>query len=82
MKVVKIKWDTDGDKELLKTFGFNFKIERLRLKLSQEDVAFKTGFSISYISNIENAKHNISLCNAVTLAKIVNKNIDEMLIVK
>lgn len=71
-----------NDKELLKNFGFNFKIERLRLKLSQEDVAFKTGFSISYISNIENAKHNISLCNAVTLAKIVNKNVDEMLIAK
>lgn len=71
-----------NDKELLKIFGFNFKIERLRLKLSQEDVAFKTGFSISYISNVENAKHNISLCNAVKLAKIVNKSIDEMLIMK
>ncbi len=67
------------EKKLLQTFGFNFKIERMKLKLSQEDVALDFGFSKSYISNVECGKHRISLINAYKLSKIVDKTIEELL---
>lgn len=53
------------DKTLLKTFGFNLKIERMKRKLSQETVAEALDFSTVYVSNVESGKHNISLVNAL-----------------
>ena len=41
-------------------------------------VVDKTGFSKSYISNVECAKHNLSLVNAIKLANVVGKTIEEM----
>ncbi|OLA95047.1 MAG: hypothetical protein BHW64_00740 [Candidatus Melainabacteria bacterium LEY3_CP_29_8] len=67
------------EKEILKTFGLNLKIERHKQKISQEQIANLTGFSLAYISNVENAKHKISLTNAYILSKIINKTLDEML---
>ena len=67
------------EQEILKRFGFNFKIERMRLKLTQDEVVDKTGFSKSYISNVENGKHSVSLVNALVFANLVNKKIDELL---
>lgn len=63
---------------ILQNFGFNFKVERMRLKLTQDDIMEKTGFSKSYISNVEHGKHSVSLINALILAKIVNKSIEEL----
>jgi len=67
------------EKKLLETFGFNLKIERIKLKLSQEQLAEIVDLSKTYISNVETAKHNISLLNAYKLAKAVNKNIEDLL---
>ena len=53
------------DIKLLKTFGFNIKIERLRQKISQEKLAEALNVSSVYISNVESGKHNISLVNAL-----------------
>jgi len=64
---------------MLKIFGFNLKIERIKNKLSQEELALKVGFSKPYISNVECAKHNISLINAYKLSESLNKSLDEML---
>lgn len=47
--------------------------------MSQDDIMELTGFSKSYISNVESAKHNISLVNALKFADIVNKTIDELI---
>lgn len=47
--------------------------------MSQDDVADKTDFSKSYISNVENGKHNLSLVNALIFSKLVGKTLDEML---
>jgi transcriptional regulator with XRE-family HTH domain len=52
---------------------------RTKLKLSQDDIVDKTGMSKSYISNIENGKHNLSLINALKLSDAVGKNIESML---
>ena len=40
------------DIKLLKTFGFNIKIERLRQKISQEKLAEALNVSSVYISNV------------------------------
>ena len=65
--------------DLLKTFGFNCKIQRIKLGLSQDDVVCKTGFSKSYISNVESAKHNISLVNAFKFSRVYNKSLEELI---
>jgi len=68
-----------NEQEVLQKFGFNFKIERMRLKLTQDEIVDKTGFSKSYISNVENGKHSVSLVNAIIFASLVNKKIDELI---
>ncbi len=60
------------EKELLKTFGFNVKIERLRQKISQEKLAESLNVSSVYISNVESGKHNISLVNALKFSRFFN----------
>ena len=45
--------------KLLKTFGLNIKLERIRLGLTQEEVAEKLDFSSVHISNVERGKHKI-----------------------
>ena len=46
------------EQKLLKNFGFNFKIERMKLKLTQDNIAEITNFSKPYISNVESGKQN------------------------
>lgn len=70
------------DANLLKTFGLNVKIERLRLGYSQEQVAEALDFSAVYISNVESGKHRISLINAFKFAKFFKKSLDYLLIEK
>ena len=65
--------------KILQNFGFNFKMNRMKMKLSQDDVADMTDFSKSYISNVECAKHNLSLVNALKFASVVNKSIEELI---
>lgn len=67
------------DDEILKIFGHNVKVERIKKSLSQEQLANLSGFSIPYISNVECAKHNISLVNAFKLSTIFGKTIDSMI---
>lgn len=67
------------EQNILEKFGFNFKIERMRLKLSQDKVADLTEFSKTYISNVEQGKHSLSLVNALKFAKVVNKTIEELI---
>lgn len=67
------------EQNILEKFGFNFKIERMRLKLSQDKVADLTEFSKTYISNVEQGKHSLSLINALKFAKVVNKTIEELI---
>ena len=57
----------------------DLKIRKFFVILSQDDVADITGFSKSCISNVECAKHNLSLVNAVKFANVVNKTVDKMI---
>ncbi|MDY6309890.1 MAG: helix-turn-helix transcriptional regulator [Cyanobacteriota bacterium] len=65
-----------NDKELLKTFGFNIKIERMKQKISQENLAEILNFSSVYISNVESGKHNISLTNALKFCNYFKKPVE------
>ena len=67
------------EQKILENFGFNFKVARMKFKMTQDDVVEKLGFSKSYISNVENGLHNISLINAIKFSSLVNKTIDEMI---
>ena len=67
------------EKKLLETFGFNLKIERMRSRLSQEQLAEIVDVSKTYISNVETAKHDISITNAYKLSRAVNKTIEDLL---
>ncbi|MCM1004101.1 MAG: helix-turn-helix domain-containing protein [Candidatus Gastranaerophilales bacterium] len=65
--------------KILENFGINLKHYRNKAKMSQDDVVEVTGFSKPYISNVENAKHDISLVNAIKFANIFDKTVDEMI---
>jgi transcriptional regulator with XRE-family HTH domain len=67
------------NKKLLEIFGLNIKIERIKKKLSQEELAHQLGFSTVYISNIELGKHNLSLTNAIKLSSYFKKSIEYLL---
>ena len=67
------------NKKLLKIFGMNLKIERMKLDLSQEKVAEALEFSAVYLSNVELGKHNLSLVNASKFAAYYGKTVDYLL---
>ena len=58
-------------KTLLKKFGKNVKIERIKKDLTQEQLAEKMGVSQIYIANIERGKANMSLYKAYELSKFL-----------
>lgn len=65
---------------MLKVFGLNIKLERLKRGLTQEKVAEALGFSAVYISNVESGKHKqVSLVNACKFAEFYNKTLDYLL---
>ena len=69
-------------KTLLKKFGKNVKIERIKKDLTQEQFAEIMGVSQNYIANIECGKANMSLAKVLELANFLNVEIDKLLIFK
>ena len=49
--------------DIIKVFGENVKTYRTNLKLSQEELAEKSGVHRTYISSIERFQRNVSLEN-------------------
>lgn len=60
---------------ILKTFGNKVREERLKLGLSQEELADKAGLHRTYIGMIERAEKNITLLNIEKIAKALKLNI-------
>ena len=71
--------DKIEEKKLLEDFCFNLKIERVKSRLTQEQLAEIVDVSKVYISNTESGKHNISITNAYKLSRAVNKTIEDLL---
>lgn len=67
------------EQKILENFGLNIKICRQKRKMSQDDLVDITNFSKPYISNIELGKHSISLVNALKIANVFGKTIEEMI---
>ena len=65
--------------DLLKKFGKNVKIERIKQDLTQEKLAEIMNVSQNYIANIERGKANMSLGKVLELAQDLNVDINTIL---
>ncbi len=66
-------------KQLLKRFGKNVKIERIKQDLTQEKFAEKMNVSQNYIANIECGKANMSLAKVLELSEFLQVDIGVLL---
>lgn len=65
-------------KTTLEKFGEKVREERLRHRLSQEELAARTGVHRTYIGMIERAEKNITLGNISKVAKALGLSISEL----
>ena len=65
--------------ELLKKFGKNVKIERIKKDLTQEQFAELLNVSTNYIACIENGRQNMSLGKILELDNALNIKIENLL---
>jgi len=68
-----------ADKQLLEAFGQRIKQLRTERGLSQEELAFQTGFHRTYIGMIERGERNLSLSNVGVFAKCFEMSVSELL---
>lgn len=64
---------------LLKKFGKNVKIERIKQDLTQEQLAEKMNVSQNYVASIECGKANMSLGKILELSEFLNVDINLLL---
>jgi len=67
------------DSEILKIFGKNIKLERIRKDLSQEQLAEKTGVSARTISLIENGLRHPKFFLVVKISQILGIDVNVFL---
>jgi transcriptional regulator with XRE-family HTH domain len=60
------------EKNILIKFGDRVRVERLKRKLSQEELAAKAGVHRTYIGMVERAEKNITLRNIEKICKALN----------
>ena len=65
--------------ELLRKFGKNIKIERIKKDLTQEKLAERMNVSQNYIANIERGKENMSLAKVLELSQFLGVDIEKLL---
>ncbi len=65
--------------ELLKRFGKNVKIERIKKDLTREQLSEIMNVSVNYLSNVENGKANMSLAKVLELAEYLKTDIENLL---
>jgi len=66
-------------KELLKRFGKNVKIERIKRDLTQEQFSEILGVSANYLACVENGRQNMSLGKVLELANAFDTDIKNLL---
>ena len=64
---------------LLKKFGKNVKIERIKKDLTQEQLAEIMNVSQNYIANIECGKANMSLGKVLELSNYMGVDVNDLL---
>jgi len=60
-------------------FGRNVQKQRLKLNISQEELAYRARLHRTYIGMVERAERSISLQNAKKIADALNVKLDELL---
>ena len=68
--------------ELLKKFGLNVKIARLKKGLTQEQLAEMMGIHLTYIAKIETGKINMSLGKILEISKTLKTDINKLLYIE
>ena len=68
-----------NDKEILCRVGETIRIERLKKKLSQQDLAELAGLSTKYVNMIENQKSNPTIVKVVRLCKALNISLNKLI---
>ena len=68
--------------ELLKKFGLNVKIARLKKGLTQEQLAELMNIHLTYIARIDTGKINMSLGKILELANTLNIDINKLLFIE
>ncbi len=68
--------------ELLKKFGLNVKIARLKKGLTQEQLADMMGIHLTYIAKIETGKINMSLGKILEISKTLKTDINKLLYIE
>lgn len=66
------------EQKAAKQIGLNIRVLRTRRELSQEELGDLTGIKRSYVSEIENGKHNLSLTTLFKLAKALKCQLVEL----
>ena len=66
-------------KQLLKKFGKNVKIERIKKDLTQEQFAEILGVSTNYVACVENGRQNMSLGKILELSHALLIDINKLL---
>ena len=64
-------------REILARFGEKIRQERMRLGISQEELAARAGVHRTYIGMIERAEKNITLENIEKVCKALNTSVSE-----
>ncbi len=65
--------------ELLKRFGKNIKIERIKKDMTQEQLAEKLDVSRTYLASVECGKENMSLGKILEIAQVLDIDIEKLL---
>lgn len=66
--------------QLLIAFGLRLRKCRLKIHLSQEELAELTGLHRTYIGSAERGERNISILNVYKIAEALNVSIETLLI--
>ncbi len=67
-----------SEHEILNVFAQNVLFFRHRLKISQEELAFRAGVHRTYVGMIERAEKNITLVNIEKFAKALDVSISDL----
>lgn len=68
-----------GQDDILAIFGANLKAARLKMRLTQAQLAEATGLLQQYISLLESGRQNVTLTTAQVLATAVNRDVSALL---
>jgi transcriptional regulator with XRE-family HTH domain len=71
--------DKPDPDDIVATFGANLKAARLKMGLTQAQLAEAAGLLQQYVSLVESGKQNVTLTTAETLAKVVNRDVRTLL---